>query len=266
MEKILVLTDLHQVEKGETIIGLDPYVRLRAALEQALAQQPDATRLILTGDLTHHGRQAQYARLRGALADVSIPITFLLGNHDNRAAFCAAFPEAQRDGQGFVQCVIDTASHRLICLDTLHAETEPYHAGYLCAARIAFLREALESAGSRHVVVFQHHPPFATGFDGMDAIALANGAEQLDLLAHHKIAHLVFGHIHRTISGSRQAVSFSTFKSPCHQMPMILGEGSSSSSVDEPGAYGVLLLASDGVIVHSEDVGLATALHHDGAS
>ena len=36
-------------------------------------------------------------------------------------------------------------------------------------------------------------------------------------------------------------------------MPMALAEASSHLSIDEPGAYGLLLLSGDGVIVHTED-------------
>ena len=47
---------------------------------------------------------------------------------------------------------------------------------------------------------------------------------------------------------------FSILKSTCHQMPMQLGNPSSAVSVDEPGAYGILLTTKDQIILHSEDV------------
>lgn len=265
MQKLLILTDLHMVEPGQMIIGLDPGARLRAVLDHALARHGDADRMILTGDLTHHGRPAQYDRLRAALRDVPMPITYLPGNHDDRAALRAAFPEAATCADGFVQCVIDSPTHRLICLDTLDPGSTPYHAGLLCPARMDFLHRALETAAGRHCLVFQHHPPFAVGFDGMDAIALLNGDAQCALLRDFNVTHLIAGHIHRTISGRAEGVSFTIFKSPCHQMPMLLGPAPTTSSIDEPGAYGIALLTPTGVIAHSEDVGLGGVIRQDGA-
>jgi mRNA degradation ribonuclease J1/J2 len=39
-------------------------------------------------------------------------------------------------------------------------------------------------------------------------------------------------------------------------MPMILGDHDPSLSIDEPGAYGLLLLSDTGVVVHTEDFSL----------
>ena len=57
-----------------------------------------------------------------------------------------------------------------------------------------------------------HHPPFQVGFAGMDAIALVDGADFIQLLQGFDIAHLIAGHVHRTISGSTAGLSFSMFK------------------------------------------------------
>ena len=242
MEKLIVITDIHMTEAGETIIGLDPGARLLATLEHALTRHPDAARLIVTGDLTHHGREAQYRRLRDILAPLPLPVRLLPGNHDRRAGFEAVFPGWPRDW------VEDLGDWRLIGLDTTD---EPSHAGRLDGARLARLDAALSDG--RRAVVFAHHPPFLTGLPGMDAIRLAEGHVLLDRLAPHD-AHLVCGHVHRTASGSARGVPWTMFKSPCHQAPLDFETADSALSIDEPAAYGVLLLGPEGLICHSEDV------------
>lgn len=267
MQKLLVMTDIHIVEEGERIIGLDPLVRFQAALDQALRDHPDAEALILMGDLTHHGRPAQYARLAAALEGLPIPLMPMIGNHDRREPFLAAFPAAPQTAQGHVQAVRDFPGHRIITLDTLEGPPYPpgFHAGRLCPDRLAWLRAALEGAGGRKPLVFAHHPPFATGIPGMDQIPLLDGAPVLDLLAAHG-AHLFCGHVHRTISGMSRGVGFTMFKSTCHQGPLDLTSLDSSLSIDEPGAFGVLLLSGDGVVAHSEDVGLGAQVISERAS
>ncbi|MCZ4352327.1 phosphodiesterase [Roseovarius aestuarii] len=257
MRKILVFTDLHFTEAGQGIGHLDPATRFRDGLTHALAQFGDAERVIITGDLTHHGHIAQFERLRDTLTDCPLPVHLMLGNHDTRANFRAVFPDAPLTPNGFVQQIIDSDDYRLILLDTLEETHEVPHSGRLCAARLNWLDRALGDAGQRRVIIFMHHPPMDVGFPAMDEIGLSNKDAVLKLLnSHANTCQIVSGHVHRTISGTAAGIPTAIFKSTCHQAPMMLTDASAHASVDEPGAYGVLLLGTDGVIVHSEDFGL----------
>ena len=268
MAKIIVITDIHITSAGDTIIGLDPVVRFQSVLDAALTDHPDARMLILMGDLTHHGTVDQYERLHGALKDCPIPVIPMLGNHDRRDAFYAVFADAPKDGGGFAQHYVDLDHHRIIAVDTLDGPPYPkgHHAGRMCADRTAWLQDRLDETGGLIPLVFSHHPPFDTGIVGMDAIKLADGARVLDMLGAHPRAHLFCGHIHRTISGSLRGVPWTMFKSPCHQGLLDLTNPDSSLPIDEPGAYGLLLLTPDGVIAHSQDVGPNRAIQRDLAS
>ena len=118
MSKLLIMTDLHLTVPPATIIGLDPGARLAQGLAHAAQHHADADRLILMGDLTHHGKPAQYARLRPLLEGLPWPVSLMIGNHDDRRKFRAAFPEAP-DAGGFVQSITDLPDIRLITLDTV---------------------------------------------------------------------------------------------------------------------------------------------------
>ncbi len=253
MAKILALTDLHLTGGGERIIGLDPLARFRETLDHAVRHHGDADRMILMGDLTHNGRPAAYRDLKAALSDVPMPITWMLGNHDDRAAFLEVFPEAAVTGTGHVQEAIDLDGCRILTLDTLDGPPyyEDHHGGLLCAERLAWLDRHLRPGPT---VVFTHHPAVPVGLPGMDAIRLANGEALLSRLADLGPVHLFSGHIHRTIAGSTRGLPWTVFKSTCHQAPLDLGTADSALSVSEPSGYGVILLDGPEVIVHHADV------------
>nr|WP_316657100.1 phosphodiesterase [uncultured Gellertiella sp.] len=261
MTKILVFTDLHMLPEGQRIIGLDPVERLQAGLDHALSMHPDADRMILTGDLTHFGDRDSYARLKVLLDRVPLPLSMTIGNHDNRDMFQTMFPDVASDEEGFVQEVVDFPDARALILDTnigLSWADPDHHAGELCARRLFWLDHHLAEAGDRPVLIFMHHPPHETGFAGMDRIRLRNGPDFYEVLARHgNVRHIIAGHVHRTISGSHRGIPFSIFKSPVHQQPMPFDTLDTSSSVDEPGAYGILVVTPNGLQVHTEDFEIA---------
>ena len=257
MQKLLVISDPHICEPNKTIIGLDPNARFERVLDAAIAAHPDATALILLGDLTHHGLVAEYEALHSILERKSVPVIPMLGNHDRRDAFLEVFTSTKTDDHGFLQYVVDLPQHRVITLDTLDGPPyeDEHHSGRLCSNRMTWLARALAGTHDRMPLIFMHHPPFDTGIVGMDAIKLTDGHAVLTMIAAKRRAHLFCGHVHRTISGSTQGVPWTIFKSSAHQGVLDLETNDSSLSVDEPGAYGVLLLRPYGVIAHSEDVG-----------
>lgn len=270
MRKIIHLTDLHLCPPGGRVVGFEPESRLRTCIASINARHADADLCVVTGDLTDAGDAASYDRLRGILAGLRVPARLLLGNHDRRAAFRAAFPEAACDPHGFVQSVLDLDDARLLFLDTLD-ESQP-GAGILCRDRLGWIADRLAEAGDRAVTVFLHHPPFAIGVEYFGHMLLANGAELMALLrGHRNVRHLAFGHCHVGLSGQRGGVSFSANRGTCHPIDVEL-RGLRALYVDRRPTYDVLLLEEGDVVVHSvepaaeEDVVAEEQAELDGGS
>ena len=89
--KLVHLSDVHIHD--ELIGNSDPVEQFRRCLAHVEKHFSDADAIVLTGDLTHDGRTASYERLRELVADTPLKLHLLLGNHDHRGRFRAAFPD-----------------------------------------------------------------------------------------------------------------------------------------------------------------------------
>lgn len=258
MSRVIVLTDLH-ITMTPDAHRPDADAGLARAIRHINAEQAEADLLILTGDLTDKGDAASYAKLARHLESAALPAVLMLGNHDNRKAFVSVFPDAPVCETGHVQRVIDLPEARLICLDTLNGPPYDYpasHSGRLCEARLDWMEGQL-SGTALPCILFMHHPPHDTGFTAMDTIKLLDGPAFYDrLAAHDNVAHIICGHVHRTISGSHRGIPFSVFKSPVGQMPMLFDVMDFHVETPEPPAYGIVDIHPDGITVHTEDFGL----------
>ncbi len=222
--KLLLISDPHVCAGGRLMLGSDPVARLQAVLRTALRRHRDVDRLVLLGDLTESGSTEEYTVLKRCLAELPFPVTLLVGNHDSRPALRAAFPDLPLDAGGFVQQLIRCAELDLLVLDT-HTPEGPH--GRYCAARRAWLKQALELGGDRPVVLFMHHPPLPIGSAQLDPSRLMDH-EAFEALLHphrHRIVHLFFGHIHRLLSGSWLGIPFSALRSSSHLGPPELVNG-----------------------------------------
>jgi len=181
--------------------------RLRTVIARLIdgPNRPDL--LLMTGDLTEAGDADSYAQLAAAVADCPFPVHAMVGNHDDREALVAAFPQTPHDG-GFVHYALALAGLRLIVLDTL----EPgRHGGAFCAARVAWLRDQLARDRATPTFIVMHHPPIESGITWLDSAAdepwIARFASAVT--GFDQVRGIIAGHLHRTIHTQWQGLSLS---------------------------------------------------------
>ena len=137
--KLIHISDIHI--NPEPVCGLDPVENFRRCLAHVEVNHADADRVVITGDLTHHGREESYRLLAAMLEASSLKgdaaPRLLIGNHDNRKTYATVFPATPRDANGFIQWTEETPAGTFIYMDTNLPGT---HAGHYCAARRAWLR------------------------------------------------------------------------------------------------------------------------------
>ncbi|MEP3115812.1 phosphodiesterase [Nisaea sp.] len=255
MLKFLHLSDLHLVRPGTVLHGLDPAEQLSLCVTDVLRKHADAAFCVVSGDLTHSGNAQAYEAARDHLSRMPMPVHLMMGNHDDRTVFQSVFPDAPRDGAGFVQHVIDVEIGRLVFMDT----SEPGRAeGRLCRARLDWLRQRIEEAPDAPIFLFLHHPPFCAGLPRMDQIRLQDAGLLLEVLRPDlsRIRHLFVGHLHRAIAGSWHGVPFSGVRGTSHQIALdFTTQDVAPVSFETPG-YGVVMASNDSVVVHFEEVDL----------
>jgi Icc protein len=246
--KILQVTDTHLVEDGGTIYGIDPAARLEACVAHINAHHADARFCVLSGDLTNEGTPGAYRALKAILDGLAVPYHLMAGNHDDRAALLATFPETPRDSNGFVQYALEIPVGRLLVLDTVEPGT---HGGSFGPRRAAWLGNQLEMAGGDAVYIFMHHPPFPIGLPAMDRMGIDDpGPFVAAIEGRANLRHIFFGHVHRPVSGSWRGIAFSALPSTVHQVALDLKTVSPVPKTREPPAYGVILISGDTVAVH----------------
>jgi 3',5'-cyclic AMP phosphodiesterase CpdA len=253
---IAQITDFHIKARGRLsyeVVDTGAFLERAVAALQALEPRPDV--VLATGDLADFGRPEEYAELRRLLAPLEIPLYLIPGNHDERRALFAAFPEHRylgRDGT-YLHYVVDDYPLRLIGLDTVVAGRPE---GGLGADRLAWLEARLGEERDRHTILFMHHPPFVTGIGHMDAQRLLDGDALRDVVARHpQVERVLCGHLHRAIQVRFAGTIASTAPSVAHQVALDLRPDGPSAFTLEPPAFQLHLWRDDtGLISHTRAV------------
>lgn len=246
--KFIHLTDPHLTAAG-ALFEVPVTERLAAAVDDIAAHHADAELCLVTGDITHWAEPEAYAAARALFDRLPMPWHVLIGNHDARDPFAAAFPETPRTPEGFFQYALDTSAGRFLVLDTVE---EGRTGGVLCEARLRWLRQHLaETPAATPVYLFLHHGPIVSGIAGMDRSRLANAKDLANVLkGFRNVRHLFFGHLHRSCHGSWQGLPFSTLKATAHQIAPDLAPDRPLTASRELPAYAAVLIGPEQVVVH----------------
>lgn len=197
---IAQISDMHVTRPGDKGPGgVDTAANLARVVAHLAAFSPRPDRVLATGDLVAGRGEGEYAVLRALLAPLPMPVHLIPGNHDDRAALRATFPDhgyLPPDG-GFLHYTIEGGPVRLIGLDTL----DPGEVGgRLCEERLAWLAARLAERPARPTVIFMHHPPFEVGIPGMDKWPFPGRDALAEIVAANpQVERVLCGHIHRPI-------------------------------------------------------------------
>ena len=189
---------------------------LRACIADINDLDPLPDAVIHTGDITQHGRAAEFAHARALLQTLEAPLYVTPGNRDGRDGVVGAFAV---DGYimpdyAFVHYAIDEHPVRLVAVDSLGDGIGPK--GDFCHDRLAALDATLAEAPARPTALFMHHPPFDVPA-APDPFAYQRRRAVVDLATvvsrHKQVIHIFAGHMHRPWTAMLGGVSASTVPS-----------------------------------------------------
>ena len=200
---LVQLTDLHLVADGADLPGgVDTAALLERALQTVLDAGIGPAALVLTGDLTDHGRPEEYRRLRTivepAAQRLDAPVVYAAGNHDDRAAL--------REHLLGVAGSDDPLDHgvrvgdlRIIVLDS----TVPGHPhGSVEPRQLEWLRAELAEPAPAGTVLAMHHPPLPSAAPLASAVPLVNRRDLAAALEGSDVRLVLAGHTHVASAGT----------------------------------------------------------------
>lgn len=254
---IAQISDLHFHLEGRYVDLIRPKEHLAAAVAalNALRLLPDL--VLVTGDLTEHGRPEEYEGVGAVLSELRMPWLPIPGNHDSVEHMRAAFPDMSclHNDTPFIQYAIEDLPLRIIALDTVVPGASH---GALCERRLGWLARTLEIETEKPTVIMMHHPPIETGIRGMDGLALQEGRETfLDLIAEYdNIERIACGHVHRSVMCRLAGTVVSICPGIAHQITLDLeGDPNDLQFIFEPPGYQLHWFGDNGLVTHHGVIG-----------
>lgn len=244
--KLIVMSDIHLLPKGEVQRELDTAPRFKRAIQSLNALHSDADLCVFAGDVTESAHPDAYALLDEIRAGSALPQRVMLGNHDDRTVYLAHAREPMLDANNFVAGYDDIKGHRILMLDS----SEPGELrGGLCALRLAWTAARLAEAKERglKVIVILHHNPCAIQMP-VDTYRLAEPEKLLKVLQQSEadIVQIIAGHCHISTAGSWGGYPCATISGNQHSVePFLRGRTGQQACYDDLAHYAVIL--SDGV-------------------
>jgi 3',5'-cyclic-AMP phosphodiesterase len=251
---ICQLTDLHVRPVGKPANRVAETNMFTERAFRAVARlNPEPDMVVITGDLTECGLDAEYTNLARLLRKwLPMPVFVIPGNHDRRGNFREGLkhlPGVTADPH-YVQYAVEDHPVRLVMLDTLVPGAGH---GELHAGQLEFLDRTLAAVPGKPTIVAMHHPPFVCGIAHMDRINLRNAPAFTAIVAKHRqVERIICGHHHRPIVARVAHAIASIAPSVAHQVEMTLDPHDPGAFVFEPPAFQLhRWTPADGIVSHT---------------
>ena len=228
-ERVLLhLSDTHLRAPGpllfDTVDGREHLAGALAAIE-ASGVAPDA--IVFTGDLVDLGESEAYAALRSLVEPfaerLGAPVVWVMGNHDDRAAFRAQlWDQHPADPAAPVDRVDELDGLRLITLDT---SVPGAHHGEVTDAQLSWLAEVLATPAPLGSILAMHHPPVPAVLPLAASVELRDQRRLADVLRGSDVRTIIAGHLHYSTFATFAGIPVSVASSTCYAQDLTVPAG-----------------------------------------
>jgi 3',5'-cyclic AMP phosphodiesterase CpdA len=252
-ERVLLhLSDTHLRAQGSHLYGSvdsEAYLMRALAAIEASGVRPDA--LVFTGDIADHGEDDAYARVVALVeplaAALGARVIWVMGNHDDRAAFRARLlPGDAAASAAPVDRVDELDGLRVVTLDT---SVPGLHHGELSDDQLRWLAAELATPAPLGTILALHHPPVPSVLDLAASVELRDQRRLADVLRGTDVRAIIGGHLHYSTFATFAGIPVSVASATCYTQDLTVPLGGTRP---RDGAQGFNLIhVYDETIVHS---------------
>jgi len=239
------LTDPHVVASGSKIRGvIDSNQLLLSAVRTINDLDPLPECVVITGDITHNGKQEEAEVARDILSKLEVPYWIQAGGHDTPSVIGAVFSShlPAEVNKSKLSYMVELSEATLVMLNS---SEESSSRPVLTTASLEWLASQLDQISpDRDIIIGLHHPPFPCKIPisiYLSEDPYASWAQPFwDVIAKHpNVKQVLSGHVHRDIHYVKNGVVCNVARSPNVQTKPFLGSGTPEDKSPiriEPGA------------------------------
>lgn len=252
-ERVLLhLSDTHLRAGGAPLyddVDSEAYLARAVASIDASGIRPDA--LVFTGDLADFGETDAYDRVRALVeplaARLETRVVWVMGNHDDRAAFRSRLlPGDGAEPTAPVDRVDEFDGLRIVTLDT---SVPGAHHGEVSSEQLQWLAEVLATPAPLGTILAMHHPPVPSVLDLAASVELRDQRSLADVLRGSDVRAILAGHLHYSTFATFAGIPVSVASATCYTQDLMVPVGGTRP---QDAAQGFNLVhVYDETVVHS---------------
>jgi 3',5'-cyclic AMP phosphodiesterase CpdA len=241
------LSDTHFLAGKRPLYGaVDTDTNLAHALAQLERSGASPEAIVITGDLADVAELEAYERLKSILEPVAerlgAELIWVMGNHDERPPFAAAFFGGETDQP--LDRVYRVGGLRIIALDS---SVPGYHHGELRDSQLEWLRDELATPAPEGTLLALHHPPLPSPIELFAILELQQQDRLAEVLRGSDVRAILAGHLHYSTSGTFAGIPVSVASATCYTIDNSGGLGS-LVGIDGGQSFNLVHLYEDSVV------------------